>query len=226
LSKRKDENDKNTEAYHFMKLCPQCHFIYPDSDKMCDFDRTTLVEATESEIATLTNTPERLKISDLAATHSENFQNRKSRKALPIAAASGLCLGIVIVGMYLTVQRQMTTDPLAQIEPVAVEPIQVATPAPSPSPLQVEPSPEPAATVPAESEPITSQITKAHSRTKAGPISTSAADNSSRTQVIVLTTGARVQADQVWQTKDGVWYRRNGIVTLLKKNHVKAIVSK
>jgi hypothetical protein len=41
--------------------------------------------------------------------------------------------------------------------------------------------------------------------------------------VIVLTTGARIDADEVWRTRDGVWYRRNGIVTLLKHNRVKAI---
>jgi hypothetical protein len=44
--------------------------------------------------------------------------------------------------------------------------------------------------------------------------------------VIVLTTGNKVAADQVWRTKDGVWYRKDGIVTLLKKNRVKAIIGR
>ena len=43
--------------------------------------------------------------------------------------------------------------------------------------------------------------------------------------VILLTTGGKIDADEVWRTRDGVWYRRAGIVTLLKHNRVKAIVN-
>ena len=42
----------------------------------------------------------------------------------------------------------------------------------------------------------------------------------------MLTSGGKIEADEVWRTKDGVWYRRNGIVTLLKAGQVKAIVTK
>ena len=42
---------------------------------------------------------------------------------------------------------------------------------------------------------------------------------------ILLTTGGKIDADEVWRTRDGVWYRRAGIVTLLKHNRVKAIVN-
>jgi hypothetical protein len=35
--------------------------------------------------------------------------------------------------------------------------------------------------------------------------------------VITLSSGGRIEADEVWRTKDGVWYRRNGIVTLVKR---------
>jgi hypothetical protein len=44
--------------------------------------------------------------------------------------------------------------------------------------------------------------------------------------VILLTTGGRIEADEVWRTRDGIWYRRAGIVTLLKRNKVKAIVDR
>ena len=43
--------------------------------------------------------------------------------------------------------------------------------------------------------------------------------------VILLTSGGRIDADEVWRTRDGVWYRRNGIVTLLKHNRVKSIAN-
>jgi hypothetical protein len=208
-----------------MKRCPQCEFIYPDSDKVCDFDRTTLVEATESEIAQITNTPERPKLSDLAATHSQNFESRKKGMALPIAAASGLILGIAIISGYFTLQHLANSQAVAQIEPLAVELVTVERPTPTPAASIVEsPSPDPASPVPQQSDPHTSQVKTAHSRASVGPIST--AGNNSKSQVIVLTTGNKVEADQVWRTKDGVWYRKDGIVTLLKKNRVKAIIGR
>ena len=39
--------------------------------------------------------------------------------------------------------------------------------------------------------------------------------------MIMLTSGGKIEADEVWRTKDGVWYRRNGMVTLLKRGQVK-----
>jgi hypothetical protein len=44
--------------------------------------------------------------------------------------------------------------------------------------------------------------------------------------VILLTSGGKIEADEAWRTKDGVWYRRNGMVTLLKRGQVKAIVTR
>ena len=43
--------------------------------------------------------------------------------------------------------------------------------------------------------------------------------------VILLTSGGKIDADEVWRTRDGVWYRRDGIVTLLKHARVKAIIN-
>jgi hypothetical protein len=39
----------------------------------------------------------------------------------------------------------------------------------------------------------------------------------------MLASGGKIEADEVWRTKDGVWYRRNGVVTLLKRGQVKNI---
>lgn len=44
--------------------------------------------------------------------------------------------------------------------------------------------------------------------------------------VIVLSSGARIEADEVWRTRDGYWYRKNGIVTLLKHGQVKTVVNR
>jgi len=206
-----------------MKRCPQCFFIYPDSDSVCDFDQSALVDAAESEIAAITNTPEQPALADLAATHSRKFEERKSRKALPITAAVGLTFGILTVGVYFAVHRQMRATPLPQPTVVGVAPNQIVTPTPSPVPsptVLASPSPEPTA-VPKQS---TSTMKTAHSATSNGPVSTKPTVGTKSKSVILLTSGGKVEADEVWRTKDGVWYRRDGVVTLLKKNRVKAIV--
>ena len=212
-----------------MKRCPQCHFIYPDEDETCDFDQTPLVDAAESEIAAITNTPQRPVLADLAATHSRKFESRKNRRALPIAVALGLVLGLVVFGVYFAVHRQMAPQRAAeQVKINSAQPVvQLPSPSPSPSPAQTldtEPTPE----TNSKSSNANAKTSTAHSATGVGPVSTSTPGTTNKTgskQVIVLTTGGRLEADEVWRTKDGVWYRRDGVVTLLKKNRVKAIVN-
>ena len=182
-----------------MKRCPQCEFIYPDADTVCDFDQNALVDASEAEIAAVTNTPERPALRDLAATHAKNLETRKSRRGLPIAAAACLVLGVSIVGVYIAVKRQLTPQPIQQTESrVAVVP--ASTPAPSPSlsmRVVAEPSPEPSAEVAAKALPNNSRAT-AHSTTNAGqfrqvPVATAKLGKA----VILLSSGGKVEADQV-----------------------------
>jgi hypothetical protein len=209
-----------------MKRCPQCEFIYPDSDNVCDFDQTSLVLVAESEVAAITNTPARPALSDLAATHSKKFENRKSRKALPIAAALGLVLGIVVFGVYFAVRRQMTHPPVAQNSIVTAQPVAQA-PSPSPTPSVTEsPSPEEVTEQSSKTTSSSSKTSTSHTTASLGPVSTSDdAAKKSGSKVILLASGGKIEADEVWRTKDGVWYRRDGLVTLLKKNRVKTIVS-
>src|SRR6185369_4872288 len=113
-----------------MKRCPQCEFIYPDRDEVCDFDQTPLVSATESEIAAITNTPERPTLAELAATHSRKFELRRSRRTLPIAAALGLILGAISVAIYFAVHRHATsrTSQVVTVTSQTATPRAVVTP--------------------------------------------------------------------------------------------------
>jgi hypothetical protein len=206
-----------------MKRCPQCDFIYPDSDDVCDFDQSSLVVAPESEIAAITNTPERPALSQLATTQSNKFESRKVRRAVPMAAGIGLLFGIVVFGVYFAVHRQMTPPPVV-VQPSISRPPSLS----QPSPAAVEPpSPQQDAAAPnARTSPGLGKPSTAHS-TSIGPVSTSAAatGEKSSTKIILLTSGGQVEANDVWRTRDGIWYRCDGVVTLLKKNRVKAIVS-
>jgi hypothetical protein len=196
-----------------MKRCPQCLFLYPETDERCDFDQTPLEVIDDAEIE--------------AATRPAK-SGSGSRKVLPLVAAVGLLLGVFVFAIYYAVSRQMqkaaaapqtssTPVPVATLQPALAEPSPAVSPSPSPSP-----SPTPKAS--ASASP-----TAAHSRASTDPVSTSGPGIGNRQggkPVIVLTSGGKIEADEVWRTKDGVWYRRSGIVTLLKRGQVKAIVTR
>src|SRR5262249_14818396 len=150
---------------------PQCEFIYPDRDQFCDFDQTALVSATESEIAAITNTPERPTLADLAATHTKNFARRREWRALPIAAVCGLTFGLVIVAAYLTVQRSVTSRTPATTTSQVMDSHNIATPSPSPSPsINSSPFPELAASN-ENSQATTPKPSTAHSTSRPAPVS-------------------------------------------------------
>ena len=190
-----------------MKRCPQCLFIFPDSDSKCDFDQTPLEHVDDATIEAAVRPPK--------------------RRALPIAVAIGLMLGVLVFAIYYGLSRQQTS---AAIEsPVTVEPV-VATPVatPSPSPA-VSPSPSPSPSLAPSPKSSPSQPATAHTRATGDPVSTSGPGIGNRQggkPVIMLTSGGKIDADEVWRTKDGVWYRRNGMVTLLKRGQVKTIVTR
>jgi len=193
-----------------MKRCPQCLFLYPDSDEKCDFDQTPL-EAVDDSALEPANRP------------------AKKRRTLPIAAAAGLILGVLVFAIYYAATRQTQKAVAAAETPTVVTATPSPTPAePSPSPSPVaSPSPSPTATPVAKHSPDI--VSTAHTRATSDPVSTSGPGIGTRQggkPVIVLTSGGKIDADEVWRTKDGVWYRRNGIVTLLKRGQVKTIVTR
>jgi cytoskeletal protein RodZ len=192
-----------------MKRCPQCLFLYPESDERCDFDKTLLEVVDDAEIE--------------AATRPSKPSSRP-RRVLPIVAAVGLLLGVLVFAIYYAVSPQTqnaVAAPQTSSTPVPVATPQPPTPTPSPT---VSPSPSPSPKTP----PIGSS-SASHTRASTDPVSTSGPGMGNRQggkPVIVLTSGGKIDADEVWRTKDGVWYRRNGMVTLLKRNQVKTIVTR
>jgi hypothetical protein len=189
-----------------MKRCPQCLFLFPDSDSKCDFDQTPLEHVDDSAIETATRPPK--------------------RRILPIAAAIGLMLGVLIFAIYYGLGRQQQKASAAAETPVTVEPVAAPPATPSPSP-EVSPSPSPSIAPSPRSSP--EKPSTAHTRATSDPVSTSGPGIGTRQggkPVIMLTSGGKIEADEVWRTKDGVWYRRNGMVTLLKRGQVKTILTR
>ena len=190
-----------------MKRCPQCLFLYPDSDERCDFDKTALEVVSEDEIDAVTS------------------KNSK-RKVVPIVAAVGLILGVLAFAIYYAVNQYTSNNSATIPAPniVAPAPVQPVALSPSPSPT-VSPSPSPSPSV----KPSPTSVATSHSRSTTDPVSTSGPGIGKRQggkSVIVLTSGAKIEADEVWRTRDGIWYRRNGMVTLLKHGQVKTILNR
>ena len=191
-----------------MKRCPQCLFLFPDSDSKCDFDQTPLEHVDDSAIETATRPPK--------------------RRTLPIAVAIGLMLGVLVFAIYYGLSRQQQKASAAAETPVSVEP--VAPPPATPSPaISPSPSPSPSTAASPQSSSSSEKPATAHTRATSDPVSTSGPGIGTRQggkPVIMLTSGGKIEADEVWRTKDGVWYRRNGMVTLLKRGQVKTIITR
>ena len=194
-----------------MKRCPQCSFLYLDTDQVCDLDGTPLIEVNDAEVEGST--------APLPTAPPPQPEKPRSQKGLIFTAVGGLLLGAVIVVGYLAASRRPapqapSAPPIAQVAtPSPLQPVTVAsatpTPEPSPSPSErSSPSPSPRATRSGVSNNL---------------VSTSANEKTSGPVMIRLTNGAQIEADEAWRTKEGVWYRRSGMVTLLTANRVKSI---
>src|SRR5215470_15077125 len=103
-----------------MKRCPQCHFLFPDSDSQCDFDQTPLEHIDDASVEAAIRPPK--------------------RRALPIAAAIGLILRVLIVGLYYGLSRPSQQASAATESPATATPVDPPSATPSPSP-EVSPSP-------------------------------------------------------------------------------------
>ncbi len=186
-----------------MKRCPQCLFIYPESDQLCDFDQTPLVGVDDSEIDSVTKP-----------------RSNKIKFVLVIVAA---VIAVSVMSVYLLINSK--EEQASPIVPVVVA---QETPPPPPSPTpSVSPAPSPSPSPSPKASPA--RVATSHTTTSVDPVSTSGPGTAARRgtkPTILLTSGGKIDADEVWRTRDGYWYRKNGIVTLLKTSRVKAVVNR
>src|SRR5438046_1300909 len=108
-----------------MKRCPQCLFLYPESDERCDFDQTPLEAVDDAEVDRATKT-------------------RRPRRGLLIAVPVGLILGVVTFATYYGLSHRVRKTSVVTEAANSVAPVAVPSPTtlPSPSPV-VSPSPSP-----------------------------------------------------------------------------------
>lgn len=144
---------------------------------------------------------------------------------LPIGVLAGILLGVLLVLVYFAVSRQWAQEnsntassSSSARQQEVLQPQQPALPAaasPSPEP-SVEPSASPGETPSPQNS--SAQVELSNS----SPIST-AASAKGNPVVIKLDSGATIEADDAWQTAEGIWYRKHGVVSLLDPKNVKTI---
>ncbi len=192
-----------------MKRCPECNSFFPDAEHFCELDGTPLV--------TVDDAPKPVPV----VPHSNS-----SRGLLPIGALMGFLLGLLLFLVYFAMSRQTaqensntsSSSSSAQqqeaLHPIQPAPRATANPSLEPS---VEPSASPSETPSPQNSP---QVVLNSSN----PISTAAGAKGNNEPVLIrLDSGVTIEADEAWQTSEGIWYRKNSIVSLLDPRNIKAI---
>lgn len=182
-----------------MRHCPECDSFFPDTEQFCEADGTPL----ETVVVR---------------------QPKSNGWLLPIGALIGILLAVLGFLIYLVMSRQTTPENSNTISSSSSAQQQVVNPR-QPAPLAVdspspEPSEEPSASPSVEPSPQSSpaQVELGSS----DPIST-AGGKGSGPVVIRLQSGATIEADEAWQTGEGIWYRKHSVVSLLDPKNVKAV---
>jgi hypothetical protein len=199
-----------------LKRCPECNSISPDAEYFCELDGTPLV--------TVDDASNPVSIDRAVALP----QPKSNRNLLPIGTLAGILLGVLLVLVYFAMSRRtaqensITSSSSSNarqqeiLQPLPPVPRATASPSPEPS---VEPSPSPSIETP--SPPNSSAHVEL---SNSDPISTAAsAKDSNGPFVIKLDSGVTIEADQAWRTAEGIWYRKQGVVSLLDPKNVKSI---
>jgi len=216
-----------------MKHCPECDSSYPDTDKFCELDGTPLVaDPSDIDPNLLVPSPDRVPEPDVppevvgASGYQDSGEPPRSQnwKTLAIVAVAGVAIGVILFIVYHRITREAPEQGSNDSANVAVTQEQVPPVTSAPSPFaSASPSPEPSPSPSARPTPAV-QAEPARVALSSSPVSTSGSETTTRPPVTIrLTDGTSVEADEAWETKEGIWYRRRGLMTLLKRDQVKAI---
>jgi len=190
-----------------MKSCPQCNSMFPDEERFCELDGTPLVSEDEL-LPAFVSSPSR----------------PRTNSILIVAAVLGLVVGVLPVLLYFSLTAkegvQNANHLPANSTTTKQFPAQLSQPAPvaSPSPsVESSPSPSPESAPSPQSSPQRIELSSS-------PISTAAGGKDKTGPVVIrLQTGVTIEADEAWQTGEGIWYRKGSLVTVIDPKEVKTI---
>jgi hypothetical protein len=208
-----------------MKRCPQCNFVYSGADQFCDLDGTKLVEADLplADREPLDHDGEPLDHKVHANKETTPIQPGQIWKIAVIGLVAGVAIGSLLFLVYYEMTRQprgQSANASSANPGVAKQQMPVSTSRPS---LTVTASPDASPSPSPRPSPAPRQDS-AKVELSSSPISTSSTDKTRRVPITIrLVDGRSIEADKVWEGREGIWYRRGGIVTLLDRKQVKTI---
>ena len=213
-----------------MKLCPQCDFIYEDDQLFCDMDGKELVH-NSAPIATVQSAGRPTRIT---VNIPPKAQSRRSPALIVAGVALTLLLSVVYFAQLHPSQSSSTASAIhsssGSIAPGSLQPSVSTAGLPAANlgaalPEQSPTSKENHDGSPASStQSLTARAALAGDRLAANPVAARAISANGQGSVIVrLNNRSAIKADEAWETKQGVWYRQAGVVTLLKRSQVRTI---
>lgn len=206
-----------------MKRCPECYHVYNDDEKFCESDGHELLAD-----------PAVAPKPEVVASTSPSSANWWPAAIVGVVIGIVFGAGIFAAGFMFSTseanERQATTaapevheKALPNHAIATSSPVHAAEPEPSPSAdeeQQAETQPSPAGNT--ENKPAPVQLNQ-------GPISTGEkTSNEAQAKgqtVIEMTDGSTLDVDAAWEDKQGIWYRRSGLVSFVDSSRVKAITT-
>jgi type IV secretory pathway VirB10-like protein len=213
-----------------MRRCPECYEIYEEGERFCEVDGRPLLN--DPAICAADEDPP----NDPAATHPVSQQSWQTG-LLGATVGILLCAAAYAVHAVWTAEADPGNQEAGAYSAKAQEPVQSVRPVPArmpePSPLpSEEESPDPEASPEAPAGPsVAAETQPVAARLNQGPVSTGPKvkgnENGARIQTIILMKdGSSVEVDAAWEDKQGVWYRRGGLVSFVESQLVKAITAR
>ena len=210
-----------------MKRCPHCYEVYADEERFCETDGQELL----ADPAPAPEPPQAVPPPPPVAGPTW----------LPVAAL-GVLIGIgigasVFAAVMLSSGSKETEPQVVREAPPEVRErapslrATVANPAPTAEPEE-SPSPEAEEVAEAEASPQVTEENKAvAAELNQGPISTGKKAKTSESEtglqtVIEMNDGSTLDVDAAWEDKQGIWYRRSGLVSFVESSKVKAITAR
>ncbi|HKY41721.1 MAG TPA: hypothetical protein VJM50_01395 [Pyrinomonadaceae bacterium] len=210
-----------------MKRCPQCYEVYDESERFCEADGQEL-------LADPTSAPE-------PSQYVAPAPPAAGPSWVP-AAILGILIGIGIgAGIFAAItlssgskenEPQVVREaPEVRQSAPSVRATAVANPAPTAEP-EASPSPEAEEEAEAAASPQATEDNKSDvAEFNRGPISTGKKAKIEESEaglqtVIEMQDGSTLDVDAAWEDKQGIWYRRSGLVSFVESSRVKAITAR
>jgi cytoskeletal protein RodZ len=226
-----------------MKRCPQCSFLYLDSDELCDLDQTPLLaDDFDTDPGVIPSSEQKAEKPLPTAAASKPKRKRKlNPKTLLAAVVAGLIIGLTVLLVYQRMRPTLQASPSAptsqaqtaqasRVSQVAQQASNEVAARPELASQELEfsdapddhtsPSVEASPSVTAKAAPNTPPDS-ARVRVSSNPVSTGDVTSGRGPVTVRLANGTTLEADEVWRTKAGIWYRRKGIVTFIKPHRVR-----